>query len=456
MNALIKPRVFSGTIAVPASKSHTIRRLLLACLTDGISHIGQALYSADTLACAEACRILGAEVIEERDSNGSFSGFSVQGRCPRQFFSAAVKNSGNDLLIDAANSGTTLFFFIAAAALGSTPVTFTGDRQTAGRSAAPLLDALKALGIKVSSNNGCTPITVCGPWKGGRVSLSCSVSQHLSALLFAAPLAPAGTITEIEVTLLNEKPYVEMTMDYLKTPGLFDIAAGKPKITADSDFSYFRIEGGCAYKPINGPVPGDFSSAAFPAAAAVISGGKAVLSGLDPCDTQGDKIFFEYLKQMGCSVSWDHDQLTVARSGPLKGGVFDLNAAPDLLPVMAVLGAFAEGETALINAAHARLKETDRIAVMASELRKLFASGKNKFYCKEKPDGLIIQGAGSGEPGSNAVITLDGRGDHRVVMALSCAALGMAAGTSKEPGTVVIEGAEAANATYPGFFELLQ
>jgi 3-phosphoshikimate 1-carboxyvinyltransferase len=284
------------------------------------------------------------------------------------------------------------------------------------------------------------------------VSLSCPTSQYLSALLLAAPLAPAGTVTEIDVPLLNEKPYIDLTLSYLKAQGIpWD---GK------ADYSYFRIPGGAAYKPVDGPVSGDFSSAAFPGCAAAIGGlaigglaigglaiggpatggGPLVLLGLDPDDPQGDKAIFDILAKMGCDVAWSREggawRLSVSRTGPLKGGVFDLNDTPDLLPAAAVLGAYAEGETSLINVAHARIKETDRIAVMAGELRKLGAS------VEERPDGLIIKGGGlrGGK--------IDGHGDHRVVMAMAAAALGAG-------GPVEITGAESAAVTYPAFPKLI-
>jgi len=482
MRAVIEPHVFSGTVTIPASKSHTVRRLLLASLTGGTSRIERPLDSLDAQSCAAACRIMGADVAEERDAAGRLIGWTVRGHKPAGLSNAAGTSGAGEIprTIDVGNSGTTLFLAIAVAALGSVPVTFTGDEQIARRSAAPLLDALAGLGVSVTSSNspdgkpGCTPITVCGPWKGGRVCISCPTSQYLSALLIAAPLAPANTITEIDVPLLNEKPYVEMTLSYLKAQGLYGGAVpgalnndavqhGDFPISATADFSHFRIRGGCSYTPINGPVPGDFSSAAFPAAAAVISKGTLTLLGLDPGDTQGDKIFFEYLKQMGCEVRWEREnapdknhtadwRLTISRSGPLRGGVFDLNATPDMLPVMAALGAFAEGTTALVNAAHARIKETDRIAVMTAELRKLFA-GETRFSCEEKPDGLLIQGVGdASSAGTKAAglpaVQLDGHDDHRIVMALACAALG---GTSP----VEIDSAESADVTYPGFLELL-
>jgi 3-phosphoshikimate 1-carboxyvinyltransferase len=223
-----------------------------------------------------------------------------------------------------------------------------------------------------------------------------------------------------------------MTLAYLD-------AQAVPCERAD-DFSWFRIPGGAVYRPQNGPVPGDFSSAAFPAAAAAVSGGSLTLLGLENDDTQGDKAFFRVLEQMGCVVRREASPsvLRVERHGPLRGGEFDLNATPDMLPACAVLAAFARGDTALVNAAHARIKETDRIAVMAAEL------GKLGVKVTELPDGLVIHGAGGIGGGA-----IDSRGDHRVAMAFAAAALGA-------EGPVEIDGAQCAAVTYPGFLELLE
>jgi 3-phosphoshikimate 1-carboxyvinyltransferase len=275
---------------------------------------------------------------------------------------------------------------------------------------------------------------VRGPWRGGRVSIDCPTSQYLSALLLAAPLAPEGALTEIEVPLLNEKPYVRMTLQYLDAQGV--------KYEKADDLSRFVIKGGSRYRAVNGVVNADFSSAAFPACAAAVSRGRAVLLGLDPDDSQGDKAFFDMLSGMDCSVEWEKTgggaRVTVTGASAIRGGRFDLNDTPDLLPAAAVLAAFAEGETRLVNVAHARIKETDRIAVMAAELGKL---GVN---CRELPDGLVIQGGKAPSGG-----TVDGHGDHRVVMALAVCGLGAAS-------PVTVTSAEAAGVTYPGFLRLLR
>jgi 3-phosphoshikimate 1-carboxyvinyltransferase len=437
MQAIITPHTFSGTVRVPPSKSHTIRAMLIASLADGISIIDYPLDSLDTRSCLSVCKALGAEIHGSLSEKLGVRGLGINAPRPA---SSPLPSSLFPIPspVDVGNSGTTLFLALSIAALGDKPITFTGDEQIRKRTAANLLRALAGLGAHGrSAPNGCAPITVQGPWRGGRCSIECPTSQYLSALLLAAPLAPDTSLTEIDVPLLNEKPYIEMTLSYLDRQG---IAYEK-----SADLSYFSIRGGQSYKPVTGPVSADFSSAAFPAAAAVVSGGSVTLTGLDPADPQGDKAFFDMLKRMGCAVEWkkqasgggqDQWALALSRSGPLRGGIFDLNATPDLLPVMAVAAAYAEGETALVNVAHARIKETDRIAVMAAEL------GKFGVRCTERPDGLVVQG-GAVHGG-----LVDGHGDHRVVMALAVAGLG--ASTAVE-----VSGAEAADVTYPGFVKLI-
>jgi 3-phosphoshikimate 1-carboxyvinyltransferase len=252
-------------------------------------------------------------------------------------------------------------------------------------------------------------------------------------------------VTEIDVPLLNEKPYIEMTLSYLDSQNI--------SYKAKPDFSYFCIPGGSVWKPVTGHVPGDFSSAAFPASAAVISGGSITLLGLDPADTQGDKAFFVFLEKMGSQVKWERVpqerareewQLKVSRQSSLAGGEFDLNATPDLLPAMAAVACFARGDTALVNVANARIKETDRIAVMAEEL------GKLGVKTSQTNEALVIHGEGElhSRGGKQSIKKTDGRLDHRIVMALACAALGCSS-------PVEISGAESASVSYPGFLETL-
>jgi len=429
MNAIITPHKFTGTVKIPASKSHTIRQLLIATLADGESEIKYPLDSLDTRSCIQACRAFGADITEVYDNNKTLVSLKIIGN--DNFKIPAVSNR-----IDVGNSGTTLYLALAVAALQSQQIEFCGDESIQKRSAAPLLDALSGLGVQVQSNNGCAPIKIKGAYASGKVSLSCPTSQYLSALLIASPLASAGTVIEINVPLLNEKPYVEMTLSYLKAHGI--------PYEAESDFSRFVIPGGSSWKSFSSAVPGDFSSAAFPAAAAAITGGSVTMLGLDFQDTQGDKFFIKMLEKMGCTVKTNEDDkirniVTISRDKPLCGGTFDLNETPDLLPAAAVVAAYANGDTALINVAHARIKETDRISVVTQELAKLGVS------CTELPDGLIIHGKGALSPQNNPVI--EGHNDHRIVMAFAVSALG-------SPVPVEITTFECADVTYPNFLSI--
>ena len=430
MDITVYPHRFGGRVRIPASKSHTIRALFIASMAEGVSTLDYPLDSLDTRSCIAACRKFGAE-IEEIYEDGDSPDRPRILRCLSLTGTAGGKKTAGNaasepVVIDVGNSGTTLFFSLAFAALGNRPVLFTGDAQTAKRSAAPLLDALAALGARVESRAGCIPITVCGPVRGGAALMPCPTSQYLSALLLALPLCPVGTGCRLTIPVLNELPYIRMTYAYLAGHLRYDEGAALPVPpildgAAEPADTVITITGGGKFLPYNSAVSGDFSSAAFPACAANISGGTVAFDGarLDFDDEQGDKVFFDFLQP-----------------GRLPG-TLDLNATPDLLPITAVLACYRSGETRLVNVAHARIKETDRIAVMCAELSKLGAD------IAELPDGLVIRG---GKKLTGGVV--DGHGDHRVVMSLAVAALGAA-------GPVTIRGAEAADVTYPGFLDML-
>ena len=275
---------------------------------------------------------------------------------------------------------------------------------------------------------GCAPYIVEGPLRGGSTRMPCPTSQYLSALLLAAPFASKGTVTVLEIPLLHERPYAEMTVRWLNDLGV------KPDIS--DEFDEFRLTGGHVVSGFDKRIPADWSSATFLLAAAAITRSEILLEGLDREDSQGDKAVLDMLTGMGCS--WDErPEGLLFRGGPLTGRDLDLNATPDALPALAAAACFAEGTTRLGNVPQARLKETDRIAVMAGELRKL------GIDTEEEPDALIVRG---GAPRGDRV---EGHDDHRVVMALAAAGLGA-------EGETRITTADSADVTFPGFFELLE
>ncbi len=420
MRQTVNPARLKGEVSIPASKSHTIRALLLASLAPGRSVISNPLHSADAEACVQACRTLGATV----DTSGA--DWLVDGI-------TSLRPADN--IVDTLNSGTTLYLTASLAALADGWTFFTGDHQIRRRPAAKLLTALEGLGAQAFSakGNGCAPFAIRGPWRGGRISIECPTSQYLSSLLIAAPLAAPGIITEIEVPLLNEVPYAEMTLKWLDDQNIS---------YERRQMSWFRIPGGQAYHPFSRPVPGDWSSATFFLVAAGVCRSRLVLRGLDYGDTQGDKAVVEMLRSMGARIEITPEprggHVIAIEVDQLKGAELDLNFTPDALPALAVAACYAEGETRLVNVEHARLKETDRIAVMATELSKMGAK------VEERSDGLVIQG---GAPLKGTLV--DGHHDHRVVMSLALAALGAT-------GETQIETAEAAAVTFPEFFTLVE
>jgi 3-phosphoshikimate 1-carboxyvinyltransferase len=219
-----------------------------------------------------------------------------------------------------------------------------------------------------------------------------------------------------------------MTLSWLDRYGI--------RYKASDDFAHFIIYGGQGYRGLDVTVPGDFSSGTFFLVAGSISEADITLRGLDMNDVQGDKQVVMYLQEMGARITQEKGKIRV-RGGELKGKEIDLGDTPDALPAMAVAGCFAQGKTILRNAANARLKETDRIAVMAKELTTLGAK------VEELPDGLVIhQSKLRGRP-------VCGHGDHRVVMALAVAGTAM-------PGRIEVDGAEAVQVTVPNFFELMK
>jgi len=413
MNFRVSPvQKLSGSVLVPSSKSHSIRAVAFASLTDGISRLRNLLSSRDTSAAISACIALGADISTE----GEITIVKGFGKTP----------SPQTPSINTLNSGTTTSFMISIAALGNKTVVIDGDESIQKRPVQPLLSAVVQLGASARSinNNGCPPLEVRGPMKGGTAILDCKSSQYLSGLLISAPLLSENT--EIIVKNVCERPYIDMTCAWLEELGIRFEREGYEK---------FLIYGNQHYEPFEKEVPGDWSSATFFLLAGVLLGEEILLSGLNIADTQADKEVINYLKLMGGKIEIESGKVIVRKS-KLHGARLDLNNTPDALPAMAVAGCFAEGETIIENVAHARIKETDRIKVMTEEL------GKMGAIIEEKADGMIIHG------GSLNGGCFDGHNDHRVVMALAVAALGL-------KGESIISTAEAANVTVPDFDKLM-
>jgi len=416
MKLVVNKSRLKGTVAIPASKSHTIRAVAIASLAGGQSLIHAPLDSSDTMAAVACYRALGAVIDTSDPKLWRVTGTGGKITPPKE-------------IIDVGNSGTTLRVAMGSAALAPSgqTTTFTGDEQIQTRPVGPLIDSLNDLGAKCVSlnNNGKVPIEVAGKLAGGRTAIAASTSQYLSSLLLCAPLA--GEDTQIDVTLLNEPGYVQMTLDWLD----------KQQIEYENQqMRTFRIKGNQGYRAFETAVAADFSSATFFLCAAALIADEVTLLGLDFTDSQPDKAVVDYLKAMGADIILEPNSVTV-KACPLRGTEIDMNKTPDALPAMAVTAAFAEGTTRLLNVAQARSKETDRIKCMAEELKIMDVD------VEELPDGLIIRG------GKPRPAELHGWADHRIVMALSLAGLCM-------DGECTIETAEAISVTFPDYVELMQ
>ncbi len=411
MQLLCRQSRLAGPVEIPGSKSHTIRAVAIASLAEGRSVIREPLVSSDTLSAMNAYRALGAH-IDIDDGVWRVEGFGGWPHAPKD-------------VIDVGNSGTTLRICVGSASLldGGSAI-FTGDKQIRRRSIGPLVKALNDLGADVVStlSNECAPLVVKGGLRGGHTSIEAVTSQYLSSLLMCCPLAEGDSV--IDVTVLNEVPYVDMTLEWLKRSGI--------KIDY-KNYKRFNVPGGQKYEKIDVRVPADFSSATFFLCAGALGDNDITVRGLDMNDAQGDKAVVEYLKRMGAKIEMVGDSIHVSGS-ELTGCEFDLNDTPDALPMLAVMGCFAKGQTRLVNVPQARLKETDRIAVMCDELTKM--GGK----VRELKDGLVI------EQSELKGTDVSGHDDHRVVMALAVA------GTMIE-GETWVDTAQALSVTYPGFVE---
>lgn len=413
----IKPSTLHGNITVPSSKSHTLRAILFASLAHGRSIIRRYLPSPDTYAMIHACRLLGAD-IDVTDQALTILGTSGKPLTPSD-------------VIDAGNSGQVLRFVAAVAALTPGYAIITGDHSVrTNRPVQPLLEGLQHLNVFAVSaqGNGSAPIIIKGPMQGGVTHLHGEDSQPVSALLIACAFAKQSTT--INVINPGEKPWVELTLDWFKRLGIAYERQG---------YTQYTVMGNTAYDGFEYTVPGDFSSCAFPLVAALLTGSELYLHNLDMNDTQGDKALIPVLQEMGAAIVINSSDniLHVKPSQALVGTTIDVNNYIDAVPILAVVGCFAKGETVITGAAIARKKESDRLAAITYALQKMGAD------IQELEDGLIIR------PAPLCGTTVPSFDDHRIAMALAVAAL-------SAQGETIIENAQCVEKSYPDFMASMQ
>lgn len=407
----------NGTVNLPGSKSLSNRALLLAALASGETTIKNLLDSDDIRHMLNALKALNIEYSLSEDRT-----------------ECVLKGNGGPLNIDGAvelflgNAGTAMRPLCAALCLGEGQFTLTGEPRMSERPIDSLVDALKEMGCDISYHDfpGFPPVTIKGTGlQGGIVKIDGSVSsQFLTAFLMAAPLAKSDISIEIVGELVS-KPYIEITLDLMKKFG----------VTVEHvNLQHFSIKGGQTYQsPGVVHVEGDASSASYFLAAAAIKGGSVTVTGVGSESVQGDKHFADVLEAMGAKVEWDAHSITVSASG-LNGVDLDMNHIPDAAMTIATTALFAKGPTSIRNIYNWRVKETDRLHAMATELRKVGAT------VDEGHDYITINPP---EQLKHAVI--DTYNDHRIAMCFSLVALSDTPVTINDPGCTA--------KTFPTYFE---
>ncbi len=410
----------AGTVNLPGSKSLSNRALLLAALAKGTTRLINLLDSDDIVFMLGALKQLGVNYQLSEDKTECI----VEGN-------DGVFNAAESLELFLGNAGTAMRPLCAALAISSGEFVVTGEPRMKERPIKHLVDSLDQLGadIQFLESSDCPPLKIVGkPLNGGKVTIDGSISsQYLTALLMIAPLLKTDLEIEVSGELVS-KPYIHLTLDIISKFGV--------EIENIND-QVFKVRGGQSYTGIDTyMVEGDASSASYFTAAAAIKGGTVKVTGIGKTSVQGDVEFANVLKQMGADVYIADNYIEVTK-GTLKGIDVDLNHIPDAAMTIAVAALFAEGTTTIRNIYNWRVKETDRLAAMATELRKVGATviEGNDYIQVTPPEQLLAA-------------EIDTYNDHRMAMCFSLVALSDTQVTINDP--------KCTYKTFPGYFEALK
>lgn len=410
-------------VTIPGSKSLTQRALVTAALADGTSILTNLLLAEDTELMIEALRSLGVAVTLD-ESNGTVEVTGCRGFLPCE-----------EARLFCGNAGTVMRFLCALTALGQGRYELDGNLRMRRRPIGALVDALCRLGgaVEYLGPEGFPPVVVhARGLRGSHLRFGAAESsQFVSAVLLAAPYAAGDMFMEISDDVPS-RPYVTMTVSVMRAFGvemIEDRAGG---------MSRFIVPAPQRYRAQTFAVEADASNASYFLAAPAVAGGSVTVRGLDGGSVQGDVRFLSILERMGCQV--EHGAGLVTVHGPEQGrsllGIdVDLNSMPDVVPTLAALALFARGPTSIRNVAHLRVKESDRLSALSTELTKLGAG------VEERADGLTIF-----PPSRIVPATLETHNDHRLAMSFALIGLGC-------PG-LVVRNPECCRKSFPGFFEL--
>jgi 3-phosphoshikimate 1-carboxyvinyltransferase len=404
-------------VVVPGSKSITNRAMILAAMAQGRSVIDSVLLSDDTRYMTDALRVLGFIVEVDEDAHR----ITVGGR------GGVIPANGGEILVGGA--GTAMRFLVAMVTLGEGRFRIDGNQRMRQRPIGPQLDAMQRLGASVYSerDNNCPPVIVDASrarFEGGETSIDARVSsQFVSAMLMPAPIWKAGL--KLRVIGDAARPFIDMTLRLMEAWGTHNSVEGDQIV----------VPGGQWYRAQRFTVEPDASSASYFAAAAALVGGAVKIEGLSSNSVQGDLGFLGVLQRMGARVTWHPDYVEVVGTGQLTGVDVAMNAMPDMVPTLAALAPFASSPTKIRNVAFIRHHESDRIRVLATELRRIGAD------VSETEDGLEIR------PSTMRPAPIETYDDHRIAMSFAITGLKLPGLKIKNPSCVA--------KTFPDFFTRL-
>ena len=413
MKVIPKTGSINATVSAPPSKSYSVRALLLGAMAEGTTTITNCLDADDTRYALEALRTIGYDI-----------GGSIQ----REIYIGERKTmSANEVPIFVGNAGTAMRFFTGWLAFTPGRFLLSGEERMHNRPIGDLVEVLRQIGAEVEyvEKEGYPPLRIRGKkMRGGfNVTISAATSsQFVSALMLGGSTLPDG-IT-LRISTMASGPYIDITADILTTFGAHVERSGNQITVRGSrlNLAEYRVEG-------------DYSSASYWFAAAAATRGTVRVRGLASPTAQGDAAFLDILKSMGCEIVTG-EEVTVTGPSTLSGGTFDCNATPDIVPTLAAIAPLASAPVDIVNVANLRVKESDRLATVSSELRRLGAT------VEERPDALVIQ------PGwSSAPATIETHNDHRIAMSFAISGLAR--------GNVTIADERVVSKSYPRFWKTL-
>ena len=412
----IKPvSKLDAVVTVPSSKSYSNRALLVAALAEGESHIYNCLKCEDTRYMISALNNFSINIVEDKTK------VIVHG-C-----NGFPGTSGKNIFVG--NAGTTMRFLCSFAALCPGETIIDGSWRMRQRPLNDLIDGLSPLGAEMISQNenGCPPVKIKGGGiDGGETEMNGDKSsQYFTSILMSSPYAKKDVLIKVNGELTS-RPYIDLTIDLMRIFGVN---------VENNSYSSFFIKSGSGYKAREYTIESDMTSATYFFAAAAITGGKVKIENLNIATMQGDIKFVDILKKMGCIVLKGENFIEV-EGGGLTGINVNMNEMPDAVQTLAVTSLFAKGETRITGVSNLRIKETDRIKALATELSRIGAQ------VRELDDGLVIIPA---KLQAAEIVTYD---DHRMAMSFALAGLKIHGIRIKNPGCV--------NKSFPDFFKKLE